>query len=86
MMTEEFREKVMEGCTNMKAAMEGAGKSSSSRRKYPEFTPFDREEIDSFLGLILANGIHLKPRLDFWFLPSSESVLFGNETVRKFFP
>lgn len=62
MITEEFRDKVMVGCTNMKAAMEGAGnKQGKKRTNYPDFTPFDREEIDAFLGLILANGIHLKP-------------------------
>ena len=86
LMTEQFREKVMVGCTNMKAAMEGAGNScSSSRKKYPDFTPFDREEIDSFLGLLLAHGFHLKPRIEYWFLSSADSLLFGNETVRKIF-
>lgn len=76
-------------CTNMRAAMEGAGSQITDpnrRKKYPDYTPFDLKEIDSFIGLILVNGIHLKPRLEYWFLSAAESRVYGNDTIRRLFP
>lgn len=42
--------------------MEGAGGSV-----YTDFKPFSKEEIDSYIGLLLANSLILKPQIDMWF-------------------
>ena len=40
--------------------MEGAGsKGDREIKNYPDFTPFSREGIDSYLVLILADGINI---------------------------
>ena len=45
--------------------MEGAGKKGDHyRTKYPDLNTFSREEIDSYLGLILSNGIDINPQIN----------------------
>ena len=68
----------------MRAAMEGAGrKGDRGITKYPDFTPFSREEIDSYLGLILANSINMNPQINLWFLRTHDRTIYGNNIVRK---
>ena len=87
MMSEEFGSAIFQECTNMGTAMEGAGSMGDrDRTKYLEFTPFSREEIDSYIGLLLANGINMKPQINFWFLKTSDITIYGNDDVSKFFP
>ena len=44
MMSDEFMSGIFKECTNMRAAMEGAGrKDDQNGTKYPEFTPLSRE-------------------------------------------
>lgn len=89
MLTPQFRHQVLTNCTNMRAAMEGAGskrKDPNRRTNYPDFLPFDREEIDSFLGLLLVNGISPKPRLEYWFLKPHDSKVYGNDFISRVFP
>ena len=67
--------------------MEGVGrKGDQDRTKYPEFNPILMEEIDSYLGLILYNGIRMNPQINFWFLQTHDSTIYGNNNVSKFFP
>ena len=68
-MSEEFRSGILQEYTNIRSAMGGAGRKGDRYiTKHPDFTPFSREEIDSYIGLILANGINMKPKVNFWFL------------------
>ena len=59
--------------TNQQAAMEGAGGSI-----YPDFTPFKLDEIEAYMGLLLANGISPKPNMGCCFITPEESKIFGN--------
>ena len=61
-MSEDFRIGILQEYTNTREEMEGAGrKGVRDRTKYPDLTPFSRDEIDSYPGLILADGINMKP-------------------------
>ena len=65
----EFRSSILQGFANMRASMEGAGRKGDNERKtYTEFTPFSQEEIDNYIGLLLANGINIMPQINLWFL------------------
>ena len=67
--------------------MEGAGrKCDRYRTKYTDLITFSQEEIDSYLGLILANGINMKPQINFWFLRTHDSTTYGNNDVSMSFP
>ena len=82
MMSEDFRSGILQEFTNMRAAMEGAGrKVYQDRTKCTEFTPFSLEDIDIYLGLILANDINMKPQTNFWFLLTHNSIIYGNTKV-----
>ena len=67
--------------------MESDGsKGDQYRKKYPDFTPLSREEIDIYLGFILANGINMKPQINFWFLQTHYSTIYGNNNISMLFP
>ena len=68
-MNEDFRSGILKECTNTRSAMERAGRKGDwDRTKYPDSTTFSREEIDSYLGMLLANDIKMKPQINLWFL------------------
>ena len=53
---------------NMIAAMKGDGrKGDRDRTKYFDINHFSGEEIDSYLGLLLDNGINMYTQINFWF-------------------
>ena len=67
--------------------MEGDGrKGDRDRTKYPDFNPFSWKGIDSYLGLILANRINMKPQIKFWLLRTHDIKIYGNDNVGKLFP
>ena len=67
--------------------MEGAGsKGDREIKNYPDFTPFSREEIDSYLVLILTDGINIQPQINFWFLQTCDSTIYGKNNSTKLFP
>ena len=67
--------------------MEGDGrKCDRYRTKYTDLINFSQEEIDSYLGLVLANGINMKPQINLWFLSTQDSTIYGNNNVSKLFP
>ena len=62
MMSEEFRSRFQQECTNRRSETEGArSKGDWDRTKYPDFIYFSLEEIYSYLGLLLDNDIKMKP-------------------------
>ena len=71
----------------MRAAIKDAGmRGDRYRTKYPDFNTFSQEEIDSYLGLLLANCINMEPQINFWFLRTHDSTIYGNDNVSKLFP
>ena len=53
---------------NMRSEMEDAGRKGDWYIKnYPDFNPFSREEIYSYLGFLLAKGMKINPQINFWF-------------------
>ena len=66
--------------------MEGSGrKGVRDRTKYPDFTPFSRDENDIYLGLLLANDINMKPQINSWLLQTHNNTIDINNNVSKFF-
>ena len=87
MMSEDFRIGILQEYTNTGAEMEGAGrKGVRYRTKYPDLTPFSRDEIDIYLGLVLANGINMKPQINSWLLQTHNSTIDIDNNVSKLFP
>ena len=80
MITPEFRDGAVQ-TTNMRAAMQGAG-----TRIYPGFVPFDTAEVDAVLGLILANGLHPWPQLQWSLKSQADDWLYGNDALHRRFP
>ena len=71
----------------MRAAIKDAGmRGDRYRTKYPDFNTFSQEEIDSYLGLILANYINVMPQITFWFFRTHGSIVCGKNNISKFFP
>ena len=86
MMSEEFRSSILQECMNMRAEIEGSGRKGYwDRIKYPDFTLSSREEIYSYLVLLLDHGISMKPQIKLWFLRNHDSTICGNDNVSKFF-
>ena len=86
MTSEEFKSGILKECKNMRAEMESAGrKGDRDITKYTEFTTFSQEEIDSYLGLILANGVNMKPQINLWFLRTNDSTIYGDDNCSKLF-
>ena len=66
--------------TNLRAAADGAG---SGRGTHYDFVPFDVVEIYKLVGVLFANGLTPKPRLEYWFQSSHDQPLFGSNLVTK---
>jgi hypothetical protein len=64
--------------TNRRATADGAG---SGTGEFKDFVPFDEDEIYRFFGVLFANGLAPKPRLDYWFETTESFPLFGNNLV-----
>ena len=80
MIADEFRLNAMLKCTNQRAAVEGAGGSI-----YADWRPLSIDEINAFLGLLIANGICPKPNIGLWFANDNESKIFGNNNFKQRF-
>ena len=66
--SEEFLRGILQEFMNMIAAMKGDGrKGDRDRTKYFDINHFSGEEIDSYLGLLLDNGINMYTQINFWF-------------------
>ena len=66
--------------TNLWAAADGAG---SGRGTYYDFVPFYVVEIYKLVGILIANGLTPKPRLEYWFQTTHDQPLFGSDLVTK---
>ena len=81
-MSEDFRISILQEYTNTRAEMEVAGrKYDRYRTNYPDFTPFSRDEIDIYPGLILANDINMKPQINLWLLQTHNITVYINNNV-----
>jgi hypothetical protein len=66
---------------NLRAAADGAG---SGHGAYYDFVPFeDVVEIYKLVGILFANGLTPKPRLEYWFQTTHDQPLFGSNLVMK---
>ena len=72
--------KFMTDATNLRAAADSAG---SGRGEYKDFVPFDVDEMYKMVGVLFANGLAPKPRLEYWFEPTSKLPLFGSNLISK---
>jgi hypothetical protein len=72
--------KIMTDATNLRVAADGAG---SGRGEYKDFVPFDVDEMYKMVGVLFANGLAPKPRLEYWFEPTSKLPLFGSNLISK---
>ena len=71
----------------MRSEMEDAGRKGDWYIKnYPDFNPFSREEIYSYLGFLLAKGMKINPQINFWFFRTHYSTICGNNNASKLFP
>jgi hypothetical protein len=61
--------------TNRRATSDGAGAGTG---EFKDWVPFDDAEIYRFIGVLFANGLAPKPRIDYWYEPAQMSPLFGN--------
>jgi hypothetical protein len=66
--------------TNCRATADGAG---SGTGEFSDFVPFEDAEMYCFLGVLFANGLSPKPRVDYWFETAERFPLFGNNLVLK---
>ena len=66
--------------TNCRTTADGAG---SGTREFSDFVPFDNAKIYHFLGVLFANGLSPKPRVDYWFEMAERGPLFGNNLFSK---
>eukprot|EP01043_Picozoa_sp_COSAG02_P009074 COSAG02_NODE_302_length_25234_cov_43.365307_14_plen_804_part_00 len=81
------REKLFVKPTNMRAAMEGAGKTDGrSRKNYMDFTPFDLAEVDAIHGLYIINGLSPAPELHRHLKSPVEDPLYGKSAFKLRFP
>ena len=86
MISEEFRSLNFQECPKMISSVEGAqSKGDKDRTNYTDFGIFSREEIDSYLVLILGNGIHMKSPINSWFFRTYDITIYGNNNFRKVF-
>ena len=87
MISEEFRSCIFQECTHVRSAVEfDWRKGDKYRTNYTDLNPFSREEIDSYLVLILDNGINMKPQMNSWFLRNYDSTIYGKNNFSKLFP
>ena len=70
----------MTNATNRRATSDGAGAGTG---EFKDWVPFDDAEIYRFIGVLFANGLAPKPRIDYWFEPAQMSPLFGNDVVSR---
>ena len=80
-----MRLKLKTSCTNFRAFMEGPGNKESATN-YPNFKPFTPGEIDIYLGILLSNGINIKPQLEFWFHSPPTHKVYGSDYIEHYFP
>jgi hypothetical protein len=66
--------------TNRRATADGAG---SGTGEFSDFVPFDDAKMYHFLGVLFANGLSPKPRVDYWFETAERFPLFGNNLVSR---
>ena len=66
--------------TNRRATADGAG---SGTGEFSDFVPFDDAEVYRFIGVLFANGLSPKPRVDYWFETAESFPPFGNNLVSK---
>lgn len=72
--TPEFWKEHMVNTTTMRVAMEGAG-NPNLITNYWKCTTFDMDEIDTFIDLILANGLYPSLQLQWAFKSQAEDCL-----------
>jgi len=51
--------------------------------EFKDWVPLDYAEIYRFIGVLFANVLMPKPRIDYWFEPAQMSPLFGNDIVSR---
>ena len=72
--------------TNTRAIMEGAGKIGRKKKKnriYPDFVPFDIEELKQHIGVRILHGISPSPRLKMKFRSHKDDEVNGNDFVYR---
>ena len=70
----------MTNATNRRAISDGAG---SGTGQFQDWVPFDDAEMYRFIGVLFANGLSPKPRIDYWFETAQAYPLFGNDLVSR---
>ena len=70
--TKEFVKRQMVDTTNARAVAEGEGSKT-------EYIPFDVEEMERFIGLMMANGVVPRPQMEHWFM---DCWLRGNQKMK----
>jgi hypothetical protein len=51
--------------------------------KFKDWVPFDVTEIYCYIGVLFANGLAPKPRIDYWFESSEKLPLVGNDVMSQ---
>ena len=64
--------------TNRRATADGAG---SGTGQFKDWIPFDEAEVYRFIGILFANGLSPKPRIDYWFESPKKLPLVGSNVV-----
>jgi len=51
--------------------------------EFQDWVPFDDAEMYRFIGVLFANGLSPKPRIDYWFEMAQAYPLFGNDLISR---
>jgi hypothetical protein len=66
--------------TNRRATADGAGCGTG---EFKDWVAFDEAEMYRFFGVLFANGVAPKPRIDYWFKTTEQFPLFGNDLTLR---
>ena len=70
----------MTTATNRRATADGAG---SGTGEFKDWVAFDDARIYRFIGVLFANGLSPKPRIDYWFELTERFPLIGNDLISR---